>query len=220
MTSLKYDTVQFYWDFSSNNTYFAFHMLREMVKRINGKIDYVPTYLGALFKERNHSVADHGNVKLKYLSLDHKRWASRTGLPFKHPEGDMFPIKTSDAMRGFFFAKKFKMEELYIEKIMAAYWEDNLDISNVDVLANVVSTTLWLDGERFKIFVKSQEAKEALFASTQVARDHGVFGAPQFTVNNELFWGKDRLEFVEDWMRVGEILEKGVAISDLISSKL
>ena len=42
--------------------------------------------------------------------------------------------------------------------------------------------------------------------------ERGVFGAPQFLVGDELFWGKDRLDFVEDMLVAGEIREKGLGV--------
>lgn len=43
-----------------------------------------------------------------------------------------------------------------------------------------------------------QEVKEALKLATQDAVDHGIFGAPSFIVDGQLFWGQDRLDFVRE----------------------
>jgi 2-hydroxychromene-2-carboxylate isomerase len=45
--------------------------------------------------------------------------------------------------------------------------------------------------------VSSEEAKEALKSVTAEAIERGVFGAPAFFVGDEMFWGNDRLHFVE-----------------------
>jgi 2-hydroxychromene-2-carboxylate isomerase len=73
-----------------------------------------------------------------------------------------------------------------------AYWADDRDISSDDVLRE-------LAGDEAVARTSSQEVKDALFAATKHAVDAGVFGAPTWVVDGEqLFWGQDRVELVED----------------------
>ena len=50
-----------------------------------------------------------------------------------------------------------------------------------------------------------EEAKAALTADTDAARDLGIFGSPTFSVGRELFWGDDRLEDAVSWARLGRV---------------
>ena len=54
---LAHESVDFFFDFSSNNTYFAFFMVRELCRRVGAKLNLWPLYLGAVFKSRGHSVS-------------------------------------------------------------------------------------------------------------------------------------------------------------------
>ena len=83
--------VGFVFDFSSNNSYFAYFMLKEFCAKLGAKLKFFPLYLGALFRQRAESEgreshgASHGDVKTRYLFLDHERWVKRTGLQLVHP---------------------------------------------------------------------------------------------------------------------------------------
>jgi 2-hydroxychromene-2-carboxylate isomerase len=54
----------------------------------------------------------------------------------------------------------------------------------------------------------SEDAKAALTAETNAARELGIFGSPTFTVGRELFWGDDRLGDAISWCRCGRV-ERG-----------
>ena len=157
-------------------------------------------------------VEDHGRIKLRYLAQDHKRWTARTGLPFKHPPASMFPIKTTSAMRMFIRAEQQGRGEAFAEAVFRAYWERNEDISDPLVLGAVTESVEGLSADELIAYAESEDGKHALAEATDAAMERGVFGAPQFLVGEELFWGKDRLDFVEDMLVMGEIREKGLSV--------
>jgi 2-hydroxychromene-2-carboxylate isomerase len=86
------------------------------------------------------------------------------------------------------------------QAIMRAYWERDEDISDRDLLASLASSA-GFDGAALMQIADAQPARDALAALTETAIARGVFGAPTFFAGNEMFWGKDRLDFVERWLR-------------------
>ena len=86
---------------------------------------------------------------------------------------------------------------------MRAYWERDEDISDSEVLASIASSA-GFDGARLLEAADAKPARDALAAVTERAITRGVFGAPTFFVGDEMFWGKDRLEFVERWLKQTE----------------
>ncbi len=68
-------------------------------------------------------------------------------------------------------------------------------------LLGQVLTSLGLDAASALAHSGATEVKDALRARTEAARARGIFGAPVCIVGDELFFGKDRLEFVEDALR-------------------
>ena len=83
---------------------------------------------------------------------------------------------------------------------MRAYWERDEDISRREVLASIASSA-GFDGARLLESADAKPARDALAALTEAAVARGVFGAPTFFVSDEMFWGKDRLDFVERWLK-------------------
>ena len=75
-----------------------------------------------------------------------------------------------------------------------AYWKDNFDISNKEILENLLNKCE-IDSVSFFKGIKEQKIKDELISVTKEAHDKEIFGAPSFIVNNKIFWGQDRLEF-------------------------
>jgi 2-hydroxychromene-2-carboxylate isomerase len=99
-------------------------------------------------------------------------------------------------MRGYLFIN-VENKDLYLDIMFDAYWKDNLDISNEEILKTLlekckIETISFFNG------IKDTKIKDELKSITQKAHDKGIFGAPTFIVNNKIFWGQDRLEFALD----------------------
>lgn len=142
---------------------------------------------------------DEPKAKLINRRDDLNRWAKKYDLPFKVPEA--FPIKTSRALRGAIAMRYWNMEAEFIHEIMAAYWErGDGSIGSYETLRGIASS-LGVDPDAFETGAESEDVREALISSTNAALQRGVFGVPSIIVDDELFWGKDRMEFVEDQLR-------------------
>ena len=95
---MRTKAVEFYYDFSSTNSYFAAFLTPELCRRTGAELRWMPFYLGHAFRLNNHSLDKEPRAKLAYFWRDHQRWAKRTSLPFRMPS--RFPIKSSQALRG------------------------------------------------------------------------------------------------------------------------
>ena len=99
-------------------------------------------------------------------------------------------------MRGYLFVNA-NLKNLYLDLIFDAYWKDNLDVSNEEVLKTLLNKSN-IDLDSFFLGIKDHKIKDELKNVTQNAHDKEIFGAPTFIVNNKIFWGQDRLEFALD----------------------
>jgi 2-hydroxychromene-2-carboxylate isomerase len=201
--------VDFYFDFSSTNSYFAAFMLPEICARNHARVNWIPTHSAALFRATGFDVMAMTVRKARYLWRDHARYAEMTGLPFKKPS--RFPIKTSSALRAVVAAvnstqrdddgvSREQLQRTISQAIMRAYWERDEDISDRDVLASIASSA-GFDGSALREIADAPPARDALAALTENAVARGVFGLPTFFVGDEMFWGKDRLDFVERMLK-------------------
>ena len=193
-------SVDFYYDFSSTNSYFAAFMLPEICARSGAAIRWLPLHSAALFRGTGFDVMAMTPRKARYLWRDHARYADATGLPFRRPS--RFPIKTALALRcvlavdgpGTSDEGRTRME--LSQALFRSYWERDENIADPGVLAGLISG-IRLDPGAIIDRANSQEIREALREVTSRAAERGVFGVPTFFVEDEMFWGKDRLDFVE-----------------------
>ena len=83
-----------------------------------------------------------------------------------------------------------------------AMWADQKDIAQPDVIEDVL-TTAGLDAAAMGDAIQQPDIKESLIDATNAAVETGVFGAPTMILGDELYWGKDRMDFIEDQLRDG-----------------
>jgi len=189
------ETIEFYWDIGSTNTYFAFHLLRPLAARYEVGIDYRPFNLGYVFRHHNYALSDEPVAKMRNRKRDLMRWATRYDLAFRIP--DEFPIKTSRALRGALVMREYGLEEAYMDALFRRYWEDNdASIVHYAGLARTCAA-LGVDADAFAVRAESAEIRQQAETITREGLEMGVFGAPTMVVAGEIYWGKDRFEFIE-----------------------
>lgn len=189
-------TIHFYWDLGSTNTYFALKLLPPIAGRHGANIEWHPFNLGHVFKNNSYELMKEPRDKLNNRLDDLNRWARKYNLPFKRPRN--FPIKTARALRGAIAMRQWDMEMAFIDAIFTEYWElDNGEIGEYAELCKVAER-LGVDADEFEAASESDSVRQTLIDSTNQARENGVFGAPSMVIEDQLYWGKDRMEFIED----------------------
>jgi 2-hydroxychromene-2-carboxylate isomerase len=189
-------TIDFYWDLGSTNSYFALHLIKPVARRHGARIVPHPFNLGYVFRKHDYVLMDEPKAKIANRIVDLQRWARRYKLPFRMPS--KFPIKTSPALRGALAMRRFGKEWAFMEAIFAAYWErDDASVAEPAGL-RPVAEALGVDADQFLALCDSAEVRQEPIAETDGGLARGVFGAPSFVVGQEIFWGKDRMDFIDE----------------------
>ena len=126
--------------------------------------------------------------------FDLPRFAKLYGIPLNlNPH---FPINTLTLMRGAVFAQQNDILGRYLDAVFESLWVHK---KNLGVLDEVIATleAAGLNGQEIVEATKVQDIKDVLIASTDDAIKRGVFGAPTFFVDDEMFFGQDRIQFIE-----------------------
>jgi 2-hydroxychromene-2-carboxylate isomerase len=188
--------IEFYWDLGSTNSYLGAHLIKSVAKRHDATVLPHPFNLGYVFREQSYVLMEEPKVKLRARKTDLMRWAKRYNLPFRMTT--KFPKKTSPALRGALAMRRFGKEWEFMERILAAYWEKN--DASVGELSGLrpIAAELRVDQADFEKLVESDEIRNELIAETDRRLERGVFGVPTFFVGDEMFWGKDPMEFIDD----------------------
>jgi 2-hydroxychromene-2-carboxylate isomerase len=183
--------IDFYFDFISPYSYLA-HLKIKLTKNIN--FDYKPVLVGGLHNLQGITAPAFIKPKLKHMMSDCDLIAKKDRSNFIW--NSKFPINSLNIMRGYLFINN-ENKDLYLNVMFDAYWKDNLDISNEEIIKSLLKKCK-IDPNSFFEGIKDPQIKEELKNITQAAHDKEIFGAPTFVVNNKIYWGQDRLEFALD----------------------
>jgi len=183
--------IDFYFDFISPYSYLAYQKIKS-IKNIN--FNYKPVLVGGLHNLQGITAPAFIKSKLKHMINDCDLIAKKDKSNFIWNSN--FPINSLNIMRGYLFINA-ENKELYLNIMFDAYWKNNLDISNEEIIKTLlkkcnIEPTIFFDG------IKNPTIKDELKSVTQKAHDKEIFGAPTFVVNNKIFWGQDRLGFALD----------------------
>ena len=187
-------SIDFYFDFISPYAYLAHKRIANIEKLEKIKFVYKPILLGGLHNMRNITPAAHIKAKNKFTINDCQLVAKKFNINFKF--NDKFPINSLHLMRGVLIVDEV-IKKKYIENFFDAYWSLNLDLSSNKITEKILKE-LNIDCENFFKKINEQKIKDSLKKLTQDAYDKEIFGAPTFILNNKLFWGQDRLDYVLD----------------------
>lgn len=191
-------SLEFLFDFGGPNSYLAHKSSPEICARTGAELVYVPILLGGLFKLTNNQAPmmryAETPAKRNYEMLEFDRFVKAYALPFKM--NPRFPLNTLYVMRGAVAAQQLGCFALYVEAVMAAMWEDGKDVSDAEIVRQVLDSA-GLDSAALLALADNPDVKAELMANTEAAAKRGAFGVPTFFVGEEMFWGKERLGQVE-----------------------
>ena len=183
--------IDFYFDFISPYSYLA-HQKIKSIKNV--KFNYKPVLVGGLHNLQGITAPAFIKPKLKHMISDCDLIAKKDKSNFIWNSN--FPINSLNIMRGYLFIN-VENRDLYLNVMFDAYWKDNLNISNEEIIKTLIKKSK-IEPISFFDGIKDPKIKEELKNVTQEAHDKEIFGAPTFVVNNKIFWGQDRLEFALD----------------------
>ena len=190
--------IDFYFDCSSPWTYLAFHAIQPLAAEVGAEIAWKPILVGGVFNAVNQTVYDSrakpNPLKQAYMLQDLGAWARLYGLRIVFPPR-VFPVNSVKAMRGAFVALDEGKLVPYATAAFEAYWGDDRDIGQEDVLADI-ATRAGFDRQRFFAGVETVACKARLRANNDELIARGGFGSPSMFVGEQMFFGNDRLPLV------------------------
>ncbi len=187
-------TVDFYYDYGSVNAYFAWTQLPALCANAGATLNYKPMLLGGVFKSTGNTSPMLVEAKAAYLKKDIVRYAEHYGVPYVM--NPYFPVNTVAIMRGALWAAATEHLEQYNKAMFEAVWVEQKNMSDPEVIAQVLKNAGFA-AEAIIEATGQPEIKQALIDATNEAVERGVFGAPTMFVAGQMFFGQDRLKWVE-----------------------
>ena len=189
-------SVEFYFDLGSPYSYLAYYRLLQIAEQQEIQIVYKPILLGGVFKATGNRSPIEIPVKGAYSILDMQRWAEYYQIPMQmNPH---FPMNTLTLMRILTGVQLLHLEkfEQVLKLLFDAMFGTPQNLNEPNVLAEVLKPS-GFSVEDIMSMVQSDVVKQKLITETEQAIQRGIFGAPTFFVGDEMYWGQDRLHFVE-----------------------
>ena len=192
--------VSFFFDYSSPFAYLASTRIEAVARRAGAAVRWRPFLLGGLFKTigtPDVPLLAMPEPKRVLSGVDMRRWADHYGVPLRF--ASRFPMSSVKALRMTLQLPDAQKPAL-VHALYRAAWVDDRDISDDAELA-AVAGSVGLDGAALVAGARDEAVKTRLREATEEAQRVGLCGAPSFLVGDLLFWGQDRLDFVERALR-------------------
>jgi len=192
--------LEYHFDFASPNCYHSHKVIPGVEARGGGRFDYFPILLGGVFKLTNNRSPMEQFAGVRNKSEYHAKETAR--FLRKHGIADFrmnphFPVHSLQLMRGAVFAKERDYFEPYVDAVFSCMWERGLNMADPAVVAQGLRDA-GLPADEIIAGSQDPAVKQRLIDNTSASVERGCFGAPTFFVDDEMFFGKDRLRDVEE----------------------
>ena len=179
-------------------TYLGHERFAEIAKKAGARINVLPVDLGRVFPVSGGlPLAKRAPQRQTYRLVELKRFSEHLGRPLNlHPR--YFPVASDDAAKLIIAVDSHEGSDAAMKigaAIMRAVWVEEKNIADPTVLQSLLEAS-GLPSRRLDDS-QSQAVHERYEQDSQRAIDLGVFGAPTYFVDGEMFWGQDRLDFLE-----------------------
>jgi 2-hydroxychromene-2-carboxylate isomerase len=198
--------LEFWYEFGSTYSYPAAMRIELLAEKAGVGLRWRPFLLGPIFKAYgwNDSPFNIYEAKGRYMWRDLTRICEGEGIPLKLPPV-RFPQNGLEAARLALVGEGDGWTPAFTRAVFLANYAEQKDISDEETLGAILAT-LGVDADAALAEASTLPIKDRLKQQTKEAAARGIFGAPSFTIGDELFWGNDRLEAALAWATAHNVI--------------
>jgi 2-hydroxychromene-2-carboxylate isomerase len=188
--------VEIWFDVVCPYAYLASTQIEAIAARTGAALRWEPMLLGGVFRaiqQSNDPNLTMSEAKRLHTARDLERWSELFDVPLRKPKDH--PRRTVLAMRAICAAGEPERVRA-IHALFAAYWARGEDVSEPAVVIAALDGA-GLAGASLVERADEPDIKDELRRRTERAVLKGIFGVPTMFVKDEMFWGQDRLDWVE-----------------------
>jgi carboxymethylenebutenolidase len=192
-------TIDYYFAPNSPWTYLGHQRLAEIAKATGAKINVLPVDLGGKVFPVSGGLplAKRAPQRQAYRLVELQRYSDHLHQPI-NLQPRYFPVSPDDAAKLIIAVDLHDGTDAAMEltgRILRGVWVEEKNIADARDLAAMLAAQ-GLPARRLDDSM-SQAVHERYEADTRRAIEAGVFGAPSYVIDGEIFWGQDRLDFVQ-----------------------
>ncbi|WP_127088479.1 2-hydroxychromene-2-carboxylate isomerase [Aquabacter cavernae] len=195
-------TIEYFFSFASPWSFLGHAPFMEVVARHGVEVDYVPVNLGPVFAETGGlPLAKRAPARQRYRMMELQRWRVKRGVDF-HLAPRFWPFDPSTADRAVIAALAHGPVDGLLARLYSAVWQRQENLGDPAELARIIDE-MGLPGAAIVADAQGEATGAAYEANRQRALDAGMFGAPSYVLEGEVFWGQDRVELLDDALSSG-----------------
>ena len=192
--------IDFYFSIGSTYTYLSVTRILDVEKNHQVKFNWKPFSVRAIMKEMNNIPFPKDKInKVNYMWRDIERRAENYGFFAKTPVP--YPLSEFDLANQI---AVYGLDEGWgVDYIRLTYkkWFEEGKEPAIDPSISEICEKLKINKDEVILKAKSKEIENKYFLNTSNARNNKIFGSPTFIVDNEIFWGDDRMEDAIKWFK-------------------
>jgi 2-hydroxychromene-2-carboxylate isomerase len=191
-------SIDYYFAPQSPWTYLGHQRFWDMARRAGADIRVLPVDLGTIFpRSGGLPLPQRAPQRQAYRLVELRRFADWLGVPLNlHPT--YFPVPGDSAARLILAVADGQGSDAAMQltgAVLKAVWAEQRNINDAGTLAQLLAECS-LPAAALDL-AQGDAVQRRYEAATQQAFDAGVFGAPSYVIDGEIFWGQDRLDFLE-----------------------
>ena len=192
--------AEFHFDFGSPNAYLCHLVIPTVEARTGVSFRYIPVLLGGVFKATGNAspAVTLAGIKNKgdYQRIETQRFLAKHGIT-SFNANPHFPVNTLQIMRAAIAAVSLGCFERYVDEVYRHMWSEPKKMDDPDVIRAAFDES-GLPADALFEGMQDPAIKAKLIANTEASVERGNFGSPSFYVDDELFFGKDKLRDAEE----------------------
>jgi 2-hydroxychromene-2-carboxylate isomerase len=192
-------TVDYYFTTASPWTYLGHRRFEQILAQRGAGVNVKPVDYGRIFPVSGGlPLKKRAPQRQAYRLVELARWRDHLGVPI-NLEPKFFPFSADTSVLAVIAADESHGSEKAMElasSLMRACWTEERDVGDLATV-QAIAREAGLDGEKLMSDAAQAAARAKYDAYTQEAIERGVFGAPSYVIDGEIFWGQDRLDFVD-----------------------
>ena len=193
-------SIEYYLSVVSPWSYLGHRRFCDIAREHSAEIQYLPIDSSILFaKTGGLALKDRSSQRKRYRMQELRRWRNRLELEL-NLEPQFFPTDSNLASCVIIGALEagYNVTELVYE-LMRAVWVREEDVSETSVVVSAIERS---GGSVDDLLATARNSKvqDILVQNSEQAVSKGVFGVPSYVVGEEVFWGQDRLEFLDAFL--------------------
>jgi carboxymethylenebutenolidase len=191
--------IDYYVSMNSPWTHLGAARLEAIAARHGAGLRIYPVDFGTIFPASGGlPLPKRSPQRQAYRMMELRRWRDALGAPIQL-QPKFFPAQELLSATAVVALRETMGDApaiAFAHAVLKALWEQERNTGDAETLAEIASAT-GLDGAAVVRLAQEPRWAERRMADTRAALERGVFGAPSYVVGDEIFWGQDRLDFLD-----------------------